>query len=151
MEANYNYLQNSDKVVYLHKRRNGQVFYVGTGNRFRPFNWSARTQVWLEVFEEEGKYIHVEVVAEGLSPESALELEKELIAHYGRQEDGGTLVNRSTGGAIGTQGIKQTKEHREKRSKAMLGKNVGRKYSDEAKRKISEASKKMWETRRNGL
>ena len=151
MENNYNYLQKNDKVVYIHRRQDGTPFYVGTGNPMRPWNFGARTQAWHGAALRENNKIQVEVVAEGLSLEAALELEKTLITQFGRVEDGGVLVNRSTGGATGSSGVRQTPEHREKRSQAMLGKNKGRKYSDEAKAKISAASKRMWERRRNEI
>jgi hypothetical protein len=141
----------ANKCVYIHRRQDGTPFYVGTGNPVRPWNLVARTQAWHGVALRENNRIQVEVVAENLSLEAALELEKTLIAEFGRLEDGGVLINRSTGGATGASGVRQTPEHRAKRSAAMKGKNLKNRHTDEAKAKISERSKKMWEDRRNGL
>jgi hypothetical protein len=141
---------NSNKVVYLHKRvSNGQPFYVGIGGPNRPYNFHARTEAWRGIALRENNNIEVEIVAQGVTPEEALEIEAQYISRFGRIgiEEGGILVNRS---ARGFSGGKQTEEHKRKRSLAMQGKNLGRKYSDEAKAKIGAASKAMWERRRNG-
>jgi hypothetical protein len=137
----------NNKCVYVHKKQDGTPFYVGIGNEWRPYNFVARTNAWHGIALRENNNIQVEIVAEGLSSEEALDIERSLITQYGRIgiEEGGTLVNRSVRGLSGGH---QTEEHRRKRSIAMQGKNKGRKYSDEAKAKIAEASRKMWERRK---
>ena len=106
----------NDKVVYLHKKKsNGEVFYVGAGSIKRPyvFGWK-RSKMWQEVFDN--NEIEVEVINSELSEEDAYHIEIELIAAFGRIgiEEGGQLVNRSTGGANPAQGTVLTDETKRK-------------------------------------
>ena len=73
------------KVVYIHKRRdNGEVFYVGMGNRDRAYTDKGRNYLWKYVSKVYG--INVEIVKDGLTKEEALKLESQLIDEYGRTE-----------------------------------------------------------------
>lgn len=84
----------------------------------------------------------------------AWECEIELIAFWGRQCDGGTLLNKSTGGPGGNTGVKQSAETIAKRSASLKGKecsaetrakissaNKGRSFSEEHRAKLSAAKK----------
>lgn len=71
--------------VYVHKREDGEVFYVGKGRGNRAWQ-PGRGDLWTQYVQTRasGRYV-VEIVADGLSDERALEFEDELIEQYGRQ------------------------------------------------------------------
>jgi len=150
-------------VVYQHRRLDtNEIFYVGMGNKkSRAYigfsvNKTKRRTKWRNphwnniVLKTE--YV-VELVYENISYELAQEKEKELIAKYGRIDlNTGTLTNLTDGGEgtvgfspeimrrINRTGFKHSEET--KRKLAISGSilSKGRKLSDDAKKKISEAS-----------
>lgn len=71
-----------DKCVYLHKDKDDIVRYVGHGNKDRPFEVSKtkRSKKWYSVFEDYKPT--VEIVADNLSYDAAIELEIALIELY---------------------------------------------------------------------
>lgn len=121
----------NDTVVYRHRKPCGEVFYVGIGCEQRPYSKWYRNRFWHNVVKKYPDY-GVEIVAEGLSWFVACELEKYLIAYYGRRDLGtGTLVNLTDGGD-GVKGIVVTQETRRKMSVA----NKGRVVTEETRQKI---------------
>ena len=87
------------------------VFYVGLGKGNRAHNkWSGRNKFWDNYVNKHG--FEVEIVAENLTRSQAGKLEIDLIAHLGRRQidEGGVLVNRSTGGDGGSGGYTHTEE-----------------------------------------
>lgn len=149
--------------VYLHKKLDGTVFYVGmgtirtTGNRYnRAYSKYRRNPFWRFTVEKHG--YEVEIVGEFPSRELASNKEMELISQYGRRDLGtGTLVNMTDGGD-GTSNIlnhpMRGKSHkissRRKMSdsrKSFLEESgrragmEGKRHSDEARRKMSESKK----------
>ena len=81
-----------DKVVYRHIRLDSnQVFYIGMGNKSRPYQKINRNEYWHFIVKKFG--YKVDIVANNLTKEKALELEHQLIKFYGRIIEGGTLVN----------------------------------------------------------
>jgi len=90
--------------VYLHKKKTtGEVFYVGKGKKKRAWDFVQRSQFWKHVYEKHG--VEVVIYENNLQEWYAYELEKDLIALYGRLSDGkGCLVNLTDGGvsAVGT-------------------------------------------------
>lgn len=133
-----------DRVVYLHKRKdNGQVFYVGIGDSKRPYRISKshRNSYWWNVFQKYG--VEVEVINTGLSIDEACEVEKELIAAFGKRGEG-QLVNLTDGGEY-SDGYKHTPEMIEQFKITRQGKqnSLGRVLTDETKAKISLANRKQ--------
>lgn len=117
-----------DYKVYVHqKETTGEIFYVGKGRRWRENHKHNRNKHWLNVVAKNG--FTVCVVAANLSNEEACAFERLLIEKLGRD----TLVNYTNGGE-GSEGYKHTEE-----SKAKM---LGRKFTEEHKRKLSEAKKK---------
>ena len=100
--------------VYLHKKDNGEIFYVGKGVGYRAWAKSNRNRYWKNVSKKYG--LNVVIFKDGLSHEEALELESELISAIGRD----SLTNLTDGG----DGIS------------------GFTHSEETKRKIGEANSK---------
>jgi hypothetical protein len=128
--------------VYTHLNpKTKEVFYVGIGKDNRAWNkWAGRNKFWDNYVNKYG--FEVELVAENLTRNQAGKIEIELIAELGRRQidEGGTLVNRSTGGDGGSTGYTHTQAYKDKLSKDRKGKCTRkvRKLSEETRRKISE-------------
>ena len=92
--------------IYRHIRLDtNQPFYIGmSSDNKRPFRKSLRTKEWSEIVAKT-KY-RVEILFDDLNMNEALQKEKELIALYKREIDGGTLVNKTLGG-MGICGFKK--------------------------------------------
>jgi hypothetical protein len=87
-----------DHVVYVHRRLDTmEVFYVGKGKRSRVMKKTGRNKHWKHIADKHG-YLS-EIVEDGVQEWYALEKEVELIAYYGRSDQGrGPLVNMTDGG-----------------------------------------------------
>ena len=108
--------------VYLYLREDGSPYYVGKGSGRRD-----KERHSCGVPANPNQLMRV---ATNLTEAGAWKLEKQLISFYGRESEGGSLVNKSSGGAGGS-GWKQTPESNKKRSEAQLS----------LKRKVSEKQK----------
>lgn len=137
--------------VYIHRKAtNGEVFYVGKGSGKRA-NSKQRNKFWMNVAEKYG--FVVEIVKDKLSEKEAYALEAEMVVKYGRH----SLTNLSDGGYGSASGRivgeneKRIKRERfkgkpgrqwsEEQREAARIRMTGRKHSEEAKKKISEAKK----------
>jgi hypothetical protein len=96
--------------VYLHKRKDGSVFYVGKGSYNRAYVSKARNQHWQNVVNKNGGF-EVEIIADNLKEQEAFSLEAETIKLYGIDN----LVNQTLGG-ISTTGMVHSEETRLKQS-----------------------------------
>jgi hypothetical protein len=87
----------SNYYVYSHILDNeDKPFYIGKGKGNRAHDIKCRSEFWQR--KARGGY-RVEIIKENLSESEALELEKELIALYGRRDKKtGCLVNLTDGG-----------------------------------------------------
>ena len=115
------------------------VFYVGIGKDNRAWNKGAgRNKFWGNYVDKHG--FDVEIMADGLTRKQAGKIEIELIAYLGRRQidEGGVLVNRSTGGDGGCGGYTHTEEWKRIASERQIGVPKGP-LSDEAKAKLSKA------------
>jgi hypothetical protein len=133
-------MSNFNKVVYRHRRLDdNSVFYVGIGNKIRPYVKTKRNAYWKNIIDKHGYY--VEVIQENLSLELAKELEVFLISIYGRKDiKTGILCNMSDGG----DGHNVSPEIRKKTSERRKGKRtlpLDYVRSEEHSRKISEGKK----------
>ena len=101
-------MADATSYVYVYRDASGQPLYVGKGTGPRDLrhriemNAGSRTY-WhnkLRKMEREGHAYSVERVVEGLTHEEACEMERALIAEYGRRniEPGGILYNLLSGG-----------------------------------------------------
>ena len=134
----------SDFYVYLHRRAtDGSVFYVGKGTGNRAYS-TRRNEHWKRVAAKYGYF--VQIVQDKMLEWWAFEMEKDLIAKYGKN----TLCNMTDGGE-GLSGLLFTKEHKRKIGEAHKGRkkpkhvidalrkaNTGKKLSEEHKSKISK-------------
>ncbi len=141
----------NDTCVYLHKKQNGEVFYVGIGNIKRPF-WKFRDNPhWNNVVKKHPDYI-IEIISQDLDWKTACELETKLISEYKRKIDGGSLCNITLGGD-GAKGLKHSEETKQRLRELSTGnKNcIGYKHSDETRNnmRLSQiGSKASEETKR---
>tara|TARA_R110000803_G_C11829265_1_gene303056 strand:+ start:83 stop:667 length:585 start_codon:yes stop_codon:yes gene_type:complete len=126
--------------VYTHLNpKTKDVFYVGIGKGNRAYNkWAGRNKFWDNYVNKHG--FEVELVAEGLTRAQAGKIEIKLIAELGRRQidEGGTLVNRSTGGDGGSVGYTHTEAFKQKLSLDRKGKTKTP-HSKETKDKLSKS------------
>jgi len=132
-----------EHYVYTHLNpKTKDVFYVGIGKGNRAYNrWNGRNKFWDNYVNKHG--FEVELIAEGLTRTQAGKIEIQLIAELGRRQidEGGILVNRSTGGDGGSVGYIHTEAFKQKLSLDRKGKCTRkvRKLSEEAKAKLSKS------------
>lgn len=118
-------------LVYQHKRKdNGVIFYIGFASdkqqHFRPFTSYGRSKFWERTVDMYG--LDVEIVIKDISEAEALSWEKYLISIHGRRDKkNGWLVNLTDGGE-GVNGVV---------------------FTEEAKKKISEATKVRFSDKTN--
>ncbi len=132
----------NEYYVYVHLNPNTkEVFYVGIGKGNRAWNqWAGRNKFWENYINKYG--FEVELISENLTRKQAEKIEISLIAELGRRQidEGGTLVNRSSGGE-GSTGYTHTEEYKQKLSEDRKGKctRKERQLSKETKEKISKS------------
>jgi hypothetical protein len=144
-------------IVYQHRRKDSnEVFYIGIGkNKNRAYIKTKRNKHWNNIVKKCD--YEVDILIEECSWEQACEIEKYLIADYGRADLGlGGLVNMTNGGEglinpsklirqkianskIGTKQSKETIEKIIKSKKGKKGPNKNRKLDSEWKNNISVA------------
>lgn len=130
--------------VYVHLNPiTKEVFYVGIGYGNRAWNkWAGRNKFWENYVKKHG--FEVEIIINNITRKQAEKIEINLIAELGRRQidEGGTLVNRSSGGE-GSIGYIHTEEFKKKLSEERKGKctRKERKLSNSTKEKISDKLK----------
>jgi len=126
----------NNKVGYKHYRMDTQeVFYVGIGDRERPYSEDSRNPHWHHIVNKVG--YSIEIIKENITWEQACEWEKSEIKQLGRRDLGlGSLVNLTDGGE-GSQGVIVTEERKQNVSvgtkKAMQNPEVIQKMKDAKK------------------
>ena len=116
-------------LVYIYYSDDWTPYYVGKGNKRRPSHPHSKVKVKAADAEHTQLFYFAEEWI-------AFECEQELINFWGRQSDGGCLLNRSLGGP-GTPGYKHTPETIEKMRRTHTGKVI----SQEQREKISRTLK----------
>jgi hypothetical protein len=126
--------------LYRHIRLDkNEPFYIGIAdkNEYRLTEKRGRNKIWFNIINKTD--YEAEILIDNLTWEQALEKEIEFISLYGRIDiNTGCLANMTIGGE-GTIGRKyiQSKQHKEKLSKAA----VGKKMSNTCKEKMSKSQK----------
>ena len=152
----------TNQVFYIGR---GKV-YTRSSPTFRAFDTRRRNAVWKRVVEKNGGIFEVEIMFWSNDRDVILQKESEFITLYGRITNGGTLVNLTDGGD-GSLGLRHTKETRERlcsvrkaetwradlfRSESfkaarklkvahLPSPTLGKRYSIEARKKMSDARK----------
>ena len=129
-------------LVYVYYSADWKPYYVGKGNKRRPSHPHSK----VKVTRADAEHTQLFYFAEEWE---AFECEQQLINFWGRQCDGGCLLNQSLGGP-GTPGHKHKPETIEKMRRTHKGKVIsqeqrqktsralkGRPLSEETKRKMS--------------
>ncbi len=111
---------NNSNRVYVHRKPNGEVFYVGISNNGkRPYSNEGRSKYWHRIVNKYGYTI--EIMCKNLTRHEANEIEIYLIYYYGRKDlNTGSLVNMTKGGD-GCVGKIVSRETRLKQSNSKLG------------------------------
>jgi len=115
--------------TYAYLREDGTPYYIGKGSGKRAYQ---KTKGHIPPDRE-----RILILKENLTEEEAFKHEEYLISVIGRKTDGGILNNQTDGGGGGISGYIMPQELREHHSKRQIGK----KLTEEHKRKISKALK----------
>lgn len=136
-QLSQNNMKKINKVLYFHRKPDGEIFYIGIGTIKRAHSKHGRTKWWHNIADKYG--YKIEIIYENLLWWEACELEKFCIKEIGRLNIGtGTLINLTEGGE-GTQGYSHSTETREKISKNHARIWKGKKMPDEMREKFSKS------------
>lgn len=149
--------------LYRHIRLDkNEPFYIGIGSDStykRAYSKKNRNKYWINIINKTD--YEVEIIIDNITWDQACNKEKEFIALYGRKDlCKGSLCNYTDGGD-GVLGLVVSNESREKMRKSQTGKKqsseqiakrvaklsgsgnpwYGKKFSDEYKKKLSDAKK----------
>lgn len=109
--------------VYIHRKLNGEIFYVGKGRDKRAWSPHGRNTFWKNTVL---KYeYNVSIIEDNLSESQAFELEEFLISYCKLRTQGGTLTNLTLGGE-GISGLECSPATRKKISIKARGMGNGR-------------------------
>ena len=121
-------------VVYRHiNKLTGEVFYIGIGkDEKRPYSKSGRNIFWKRVVQKYG-YL-VEIINRNLLLSEAQEIEKKLIAEYGRRNlRMGRLCNLTDGG----EGVSNpNKKTRLRMREAKLGRRLSQSHKEKVRQHL---------------
>lgn len=141
-------------TVYMHVTPNNKK-YIGitcksTAHRWANGNGYKKNVLFYRAITKYGwdNIQHI-IIAKDFSKEEACSLEVELIKKY-NTTDPTYGYNVSTGGESGTNGVKYGPEFGQKVRDRMIGEknmNYGKKFSEETRKKLSEARKGKWSDR----
>jgi len=145
--------------VYEYRREDKTPYYIGKGKNNRAY--SSDHTVKLPPKER------IRFIAENLYEKEALDLEKKLIAKYGRKDLGTGILRNLTSGRQGSSPGPETKAKLSKAAKGKKPNNYGKSYklkgprkwnrqgknhhmygihhTDEARQKISKGIKENWD------
>lgn len=145
----------NDFYVYLYLREDATPYYVGKGRNNRAFSKTGRS---IHIPSDKSRIVFY---AENLTEDEAFALEKELIAKYGRKDNGTGILRNLTDGGDGVSGWIVKDEIKIKISERMKVRmntpemkawtaafntrtKKGKKASEETKNKMSIAQKERW-------
>lgn len=134
-----------DYYIYAHIRPDtNQIFYIGKGRNKRASTVNKRNKIWNDIVRKNNGIFQIIILHKNLFEHEAFKLEIVEITKMGRLCDGSGYLSNFTLGGEGTSGHSPSKEHRQKLSKALSGKNhplFGKKHSVEHVQKMSNSLK----------
>lgn len=131
MTARKSNTKSKDFYVYLHRKATtGKVFYVGKGTSYRAYDKIGRSNWWKNIVAKHG--YSIEFYISGVQDWYAIEVEKELIAYYGREN----LCNMTDGGDGASNPPNSIIEKRRQ-------KNIGKKRTKETRINMSNAQREV--------
>ena len=124
--------------VYQYLRKDGTPYYVGKGIRTRAFE-SHKRDNGTDLLPHDKSQI--QIVKENLTELEAYQLEKELIARYGRKDIGTGILRNMSDGGEGAPGriYRHSIEAKQKISAALKGKSK-KPFTDEHKKNMSKSA-----------
>jgi hypothetical protein len=117
--------------VYMYLREDGTPYYIGKGKHRRAWVNTGRT---INRPQDESR---IEIHTDNLTEDEALSLEIELIAEYGRKDNGTGILRNLTDGGDGVSGLRHNEETKRKISEA----GTNRQHTEETRRKMSKSHK----------
>jgi hypothetical protein len=123
--------EENNYYVYMYLREDGTPYYVGKGIGRRAYKKDSRT-----ILPPEDK-TRIVFAKKNLTEKEAFDHEIKLIAFYGRKDKGTGILRNLTDGGEGASGMILSEESKNKIGKAIKG----RKYSEETRKKMSQAQK----------
>jgi hypothetical protein len=120
----------NEYYVYQYLREDGTPYYIGKGKGNRA--WDKNHNINLPLDSD-----RIVVLQNGLTEQEAFELEINLIAKYGRKENGTGILRNLTDGGDGPSGVKRSKEFIDR----VIEFHTGRKRSEETKKRVSQKLK----------
>ena len=124
--------------VYLHKKPNGTIFYVGKGKGKRAYETRGRNKYWKRIVNKYG--YNVIIFKDNITEEKAFDLEMELIEAIGLDK----LTNQTVGGD-GISGFNHSEETKRKIGLANSGGSSwtkGKRLSKKHRSKIGKGNSK---------
>ena len=104
--------------TYYHSKPDGTVFYIGIGNKKRPYDFVKRNVYWKNIVAKYG-IPQVQIIAEWNTAEEAKQHEIILISCF---RDMGYKLANLTDGGDGCSGYRHTEEHKKKLADRVSGK-----------------------------
>jgi hypothetical protein len=112
--------------VYAYLREDQTPYYIGKGKGYRAYDKAGHVKRGIQLPPDRSRII---ILQESLTNEQAMDLETELIQHYGRKDLGTGILHNKTDGGV---------------NPILYGEAngmTGKKHSEETLRKISQAKK----------
>lgn len=139
-------------VYVLIDPRDDQPFYVGKGKGNRLYHHLKESQLKKKSHKNNkiiqihasGYGVTIKKVKENLTEKEAIDLERQLIAKYGRRDNQTGILTNNTDGGEGVSGYVYSDKQKQERSKRAKGKNnpnYGKKHTAEVKQKLSDIQK----------
>ena len=126
---------NTIYYVYRYNRENGTPYYIGKGKEDRCYSKSGRS---VDVPPKN----RIVIVQSGMTESESLELERHLIAEFGRLDIGtGILENKCSGGQRGPSGCIRSPEVRQKIRESLTGKKMSPESSMRKSKKLKGQTK----------